>query len=89
MRRTINDHLRQVRLTRIALVALVGLVVSFRGPVSAQDCVFQSPEGKPYRVTWNFQPQTGPVQGSTLKVVAFGDSLLGVMGTNPRTNLWV
>jgi hypothetical protein len=42
----------------------------------AQNCVYQSTDGHPYKWKRIFHPQSGLAQGPVLKIVAFGDSVV-------------
>jgi lysophospholipase L1-like esterase len=71
-------------LTRLAQLVSICLVAFFCGPLTAQGCVFHADNGQPYKVTWRFLPQAGVVQGSRLKVVALGDSVVWGDGDKPE-----
>jgi hypothetical protein len=84
VRRTSDRHVSRSPLTRLAQLVSICLVAFFCGPPTAQGCVFHADNGQPYKVTWRFLPQAGVVQGSRLKVVALGDSVVWGDGDKPE-----
>lgn len=72
-------------LRRFAMLALVAIAAICCSGLHAQDCIFQSADGNPYK--WRpkeFKPQTGKSQGAVLKILAFGDSVVWGNGDKKR-----
>ncbi len=84
MSRLIDCRTSYASFTRAVALVLTCIAAVCCGGAHAQGCVYQSPDGHPYKWQHNFQPQSGTVQGLPLKIVAFGDSVVWGDGDKPR-----
>lgn len=71
------------RLSSLVVLSTSGWVLCCSG-LRAQDCVFHSRDGRPYSRKKEYLPQDGSKNGTKLKILALGDSVVWGDGDTPE-----